>query len=209
MREAVVFVHGIWLNGLELAVLRRRVEGCGYRTHVFRYPSLLATPADNARRLAGFIETLDADVVHLVAHSLGGLVLCQLFHDFPEQRPGRVVMLGTPLRGSVLARKLGRFAWSRWLLGRARGGGLLGDGPGWPRSRPLAMIAGSRGVLGMGLLVLGHIPRPNDGTVAVAETDAPAVTEHLTVPHGHFGMLFSRAVADAVCRYLHLGRFSA
>jgi pimeloyl-ACP methyl ester carboxylesterase len=209
MREAVVFVHGIWLSGLELAGLRHQVAACGYHTHIFRYPSLRATPADNARRLAAFVDALDADVVHLVAHSLGGLLLCHLFQDFPEQRPGRVVMLGTPLRGSELARKLDQFCWSRWLLGRARGGGLLGDGPGWPRSRPLAMIAGNRGVLGMGLLVLGRIPRPNDGTVAVAETDVPAVTEHLTVPHGHFGMLFSRAVAEAICNYLHHGRFGA
>jgi pimeloyl-ACP methyl ester carboxylesterase len=206
MREAVVFVHGVWMSGLEMGLLRRRVAACGYAIHVFRYPSILATPAENARRLAAFLDALDADVIHLVAHSLGGLVLCQLFHDFPDQRPGRVVMLGTPLRGSELARKLSRFVGSRWLLGRAGIGGLLGDGPGWPRSRPLAMIAGSRGVLGMGLLVLGRIPQPNDGTVAVVETEGPAVTEHLTVPYGHFGMLFARPVADAVCRYLRAGR---
>lgn len=206
MREAVVFVHGIWMTGREMGLLRRRVAACGYVAHVFRYPSITATPADNARRLADFLDSLDADMVHLVAHSLGGLVLCQLFHDFPDQRPGRVVMLGAPLRGSELARRLDRHHWSRWLLGRARAGGLLGDGPGWPRSRPLAMIAGNRGVLGMGLLVLGRIPRPNDGTVAVAETDVAAVTEHLTVPYGHFGMLFARPVADAVCRYLASGR---
>jgi hypothetical protein len=70
------------------------------------------------------------------------------------------------------------------------------------------MIAGNRGVLGMGLLVAGRIPRPNDGTVAVAETDSPAVTDHLTVPYGHFAMLFARPVADALCRYLRSGRLA-
>jgi pimeloyl-ACP methyl ester carboxylesterase len=208
MREAVVFVHGIWMSGLEMGLLRRRVAACGHAVHVFRYPSVTATPADNARSLAAFLDGLDADVIHLVAHSLGGLLLCWLFHDFPGQRPGRVVMLGTPLRGSALARKLERCGWSRWLLGRSREGGLLGGGPGWPRSRPLAMIAGRRGVLGMGLLVLGRIPRPNDGTVALVETDVPAVTEHLSVPYGHFGMLFARPVAEAVCRYLATGRLA-
>jgi pimeloyl-ACP methyl ester carboxylesterase len=208
MREAVVLVHGIWMSGLEMGLLRRRVAACGYAVHAFRYSSLTATPADNARRLAAFLDALDADVIHLVAHSLGGLVLCHLFQDFPDRRPGRVLMLGVPLRGSELARKLDRFGWSRWLLGQARVNGLLGDGPGWPRSRPLAMIAGDRGVLGMGLLVLGRITRPHDGTVALVETDVPAVTEHLTVPYGHFAMLFARPVAEAVCRYLQSGRLA-
>jgi len=207
MREVVVFVHGIWLGGWEMAVLRRRVQACGFPVHQFHYASLRRTPRQNAARLHTFIQTLDADVVHLVAHSLGGLVLCQLFSHVPEQPPGRVVMLGTPLRGSTLARKLDRHPWTRWLLGRARVQGLLGDGPGWPNGRPLAMIAGNRGLLGMGLLVAGHIPRPNDGTVAVAETDVAAVRDHLTVPYGHFGLLFARPVAAALCHYLRQGRF--
>lgn len=208
MREAVVFVHGIWMSGLELGMLRARVAACGYAVHQFRYPSVLATPAENARRLDAFLHEIDAEVVHLVAHSLGGLVLCHLFQHFPVQQPGRVLMLATPLHGSVLAAKLNRW-WSRWLLGRALVRGLLGDGPRWSGARPLGMIAGNRGVLGMGLLVAGRIPRPNDGTVAVAETDAPAVNAHLTVPYGHFGMLFARPVAEAVCRYLANGRFAA
>lgn len=208
MREAVVFVHGIWMTGLEMAVLRRRVAAAGYPVHAFRYRSLTACPAESAARLDAFLMTVDAEVVHLVAHSLGGLLLCHLFHDFPAQRPGRVLMLGTPLRGSELARRLYRRPWSRWLLGRAAEQGLLGDGPGWPRSRPLGMIAGNRGLFGMGMLVAGRLPRPNDATVALAETDTAAVTEHLQVPYSHFGMLFARPVADAVVRYLRTGRLA-
>jgi pimeloyl-ACP methyl ester carboxylesterase len=208
MREAVVLVHGIWLIGLEMSRLRSRLTDCGYRVHQFHYPSLTATPADNARRLARYIDDLDADVVHLVAHSLGGLVLCHLFHDFPGVKPGRVVMLATPLRGSIVARRLDCW-WSRWLLGRARNNALLGDGPGWPTGRPLGMIAGSRGSFGVGVLLTGSLPAPNDGTVSVAETDVSAVKEHLTVPYGHFGMLFAEPVAEAICRYLRSGRFAA
>jgi pimeloyl-ACP methyl ester carboxylesterase len=208
MREVVVFVHGILMQGLEMGLLRHRVAAAGYEVRQFHYPSLSASPAQNAARLNAWLQGLDADVVHLVAHSLGGLVLCHLFHDFPAQRPGRVLMLGTPLRGSDLARKLNRWPWTRWVLGRAVERGLLGDGPGWPRSRPLAMIAGHRGVLGMGLLVAGQIPRPHDGTVSVAETDVVGVTDHLSVPYSHFAMLLARPVAEAVCRYLRSGRLA-
>jgi pimeloyl-ACP methyl ester carboxylesterase len=208
MREAVVFVHGVWMTGLEMALLRRRVAAEGFQVAQFHYPSLRRSPADNALRLKRFLQTMDADIVHLVAHSLGGLVLCHLFSRYPVQPPGRVVMLGTPLRGSSLAHKVSQWPGGRWLLGRSTDQGLLGDAPPWPGGRPLAMIAGNQGVLGMGLLVAGRIPRPNDGTVALAETDSSAVTEHLTVPYGHFAMLFARPVADAVCRYLRSGRLA-
>lgn len=207
MRETVVLVHGIWMTGLELRPLARRMRAAGYDVHIFHYPSLRAGPAANAARLNGFLEKLETDVVHLMAHSLGGLVLCHLFHDFPVQRPGLVVMLGSPLRGSAVARHFHRWLLTRWLLGRSIDHGLLGDGPNWPAGRPLAMVAGNRGWLGIGSLTGAGLPKPNDGTVAVVETDVDAVTDQLLVPYGHFGMLFAPAVAEAVIGYLRHGRF--
>lgn len=208
MREAVVLVHGIWMTGLEMTVLRRRLRAAGYRVHRFRYPSLMSSPAHNAVRLNAFLQTIDADLIHLVAHSLGGLVLCHLFHDFPAQRPGLVLMLGTPLRGSAVARHLNRWPLTRWLLGRSIDQGLLGDGPGWPAGRPLGMIAGHRGLVGLGVISGAPVARPHDGTVALVETRNDAVTEHLSVPYGHFGLLFARPVAEAVVRYLRSGRLA-
>lgn len=208
MREVVVFVHGIWACGSELALLRRRVSAAGYQVRQFRYPSLRASPAQNAVRLNAFLQSIDADLIHLVAHSLGGIVLCHLFNDFPAQRPGRVLMLGTPLRGSVVARQLASWPVTRFLLGHAIEQGLLGDGPRWPDARPLGMIAGTHGVLGVGLLVMGRVPRPHDGTVAVIETESSLVTEHLQVPYGHFSMLFARPIADVVCGFLAQGRLA-
>lgn len=207
MHEAVVFVHGIWMTGLELALLRKRVQACGYDTYQFHYHSLLRPPAVNAACLDAYLRKLDADVIHLIGHSLGGIVLDNLFDRFPQQRPGRVLMLGSPLLGSVVARVLDRRSWTRWLIGRAGARGLLGDAPRWPGTRRLGMIAGNRGA-GIGLLVAGSdLVPPHDGTVRLAETEAAGVDRHLTVPHGHFGMLFDASVAEAVCRYLKTGEF--
>lgn len=207
MREAVVLVHGIWMTGLEMGLLGRRLARAGYTAHRFHYSSLRGTPARNAAALNAFLHGVDADVVHLVAHSLGGLVLCHLFNDFPEQRAGRVVMLGTPLRGSAVARHLARWRLTRWLLGRSIERGLLGDGPRWPGARPLAMIAGTRGGMGIGVLTATPLDHPHDGTVSVSETDAPEVRDHLQVPYGHFGLLLAGPVAAAVTAYLRGGRF--
>ncbi len=206
MNETVVLIHGIWMTGVELLPLAWRIRRAGFTVRIFHYHSLLRTPAENAARLDAFLRALDADVVHLVAHSLGGIVVCHLFDRFPAQRPGQVVMLGTPLRGSRVAMRYHRLWLTRPLLGRSTVRGLLGDAPCWSGARQLCMIAGARGV-GIGTLLLGGRLGRGDGTVTLAETRSPAVARHLEVPFSHFGMLFSAAVAEAVIRCLRTGDF--
>ena len=209
MNETVVLIHGIWMTGAEMGLLGWRIRRAGFEVRLFHYHSLWRTPAENAAALDRFLGRLEADVIHLVAHSLGGIVVAHLFERFPLQKPGRVVMLGSPLRGSAIARKYHRWMVGRPFLGRAAVRGLLGDAPRWRADRRLCMIAGNRGV-GIGMLLSGGaLPRPNDGTVAVEETLDPAVYRHLEVPYSHFGMLFSRRVADAVVACLRTGDFAA
>ena len=103
MREAVVLVHGIWMRGGSLLVIARRLESAGYVCHPFTYASVRRTAAENADRLQVFSARLDADIVHFVGHSLGGIVILHLFDRHPWQRPGRVVFLGSPVNGSAVA----------------------------------------------------------------------------------------------------------
>ncbi|MGD8497654.1 MAG: alpha/beta hydrolase [Chromatiales bacterium] len=206
MRESVVFLHGIWMTGLELGLLRRRVRRCGFDCHQFRYHSVLRSPQETAARLDEYLRDIDADVVHFVGHSLGGLVLMHLFDRYPLQRPGRVVLLATPLKGSAVAASFGRYFFTRPLLGRSILRGLLGDAPRWKGLRELGMIAGTRGV-GLGMMIFGGLEHPNDGTVAVAETRSPEINAHLMVPYSHFGMLMAEPVAALTCGFLKEGVF--
>lgn len=209
MRELVVTLHGLWMTGLEMSALRWRLRECGYPVRPFHYPSVRHSPAENARRLARWVDGLETDVVHFVAHSLGGIVLLHLFEQAPLQRPGRVVMLGTPVLGSAAARHAAAMpVLGRLLLGRSVERGLLGGAPGWAGGREVGMIAGTRPRPGLPALLGAPLPQPHDGTVAVQETRAAWLREHLSVPYGHFGMLFSPAVAQAVCRFLKLGSFA-
>lgn len=208
MREAVVFIHGIWMTGLEMSLLRRRVAACGYDCHQFHNHSLLSTPRQNATRLDQYARRIDADVIHFVGHSLGGIVLMHLFADHPEQKPGRVLLLGSPLKGSALAMMLNRNPITRMFLGRAIHQGLLGDAPRWKGNRQLGMIAGNRGIGAATILMLGQLPSPNDGTVAVRETSAEGITRHLQAPYSHFGMLLATPVAEAACKFLRTGEFN-
>jgi pimeloyl-ACP methyl ester carboxylesterase len=207
MTGTVILVHGVWMTGLEMRPLARRLRACGYDTVVFSYRSLLKPLAHNAARLADRVRQQDAPTVHLVGHSLGGLVILQALQDHPDLINGRVVLLGSPVNGSVIARRVQRYWFSRWLLGRGGRGALLGNGPRWQGQPPLGLIAGTRPV-GIGRL-LGGFDGANDGTVAVAETAIAGATSTMTVDTGHFGLLYSTAVAQAVCAFLHQGCYNS
>ncbi len=207
MREAVVLIHGIWMVGLEMAVLKHRLKACGYPCHQFHYHSLFHTPRRSAIHLDAFLKTIDADIIHIVAHSLGGIVVLHLFEFHPTQKPGRVLMLATPINGSAIAKHYYKSPSTRPLLGKSITRGLLGDAPPWKRGRELGMIAGTRGI-GMGAIIFGGLERPNDGTVSISETQSPMINVHLRVPYSHIGMMMSSAVASAICNFLREGDFS-
>jgi pimeloyl-ACP methyl ester carboxylesterase len=207
MPEAVILVHGIWMTGLELLPLAGRLRRCGYRPRVFRYPSLRHTLAGNAARLVERIGQQDAATIHLVGHSLGGLVILRALQDHPDLVRGRIVLLGSPVNGSVIAQRLHANRLSRLLLGRSGAGALLGGGPRWRGQQQLGTIAGTRPV-GIGRL-LGGFSEASDGTVALCETRLAGAHAATTFHSTHFGLLFSRPVARAVCGFLRTGRFPA
>jgi len=205
--QAVVLVHGLWMTGLDMLVLGRRLRRAGYRVRHFRYRSVRRGPGENAARLAQFVERIDAPVVHYVAHSLGGIVLLYLYERYPPAKPGRVVLLGSPVTGSSSAERLRRRPLGRWMLGRSWRGGLDGNVPEWDGRRELGVIAGTLGA-GPGRLSGNRMPVPHDGTVALAETRLAGASDRLEVRATHMGLLFTPRVARAVAGFLREGRFA-
>ncbi len=202
--QTVVFVHGLLMTGVDMTLLRHRVARCGFAVRQFSYASIRRSVEHNAARLQQYLGGIDAEVVHLVGHSLGGLVIQRLLHDYPSQRPGRVVTFGTPHLGSHVARSLSRWLAGRVIMGRSLDA-LKGGVPPWPSGRELGVIAGNRGV-GVGSLAPG-LAVPNDGTVAVAETRQGDMSDFIEVPVSHTALLFSRETARQVCAFLRNGRF--
>lgn len=161
----------------------------------------------NAAALQDFLRTLPSGTVHLVAFSLGGLVVRSLFHFYPQQVPGRIVTLGTPHNGSLAATRLVVCHWSRWLAGKSLADLVAGRPQSWALpARELGIVAGSVN-LGLGRLVVRHT-EVADGTVSLSETRLAEATDFLLVRTSHFGLLLSASTAQAVCRFLRTGRFS-
>ena len=133
-------------------------------------------------------------------------MLKHYMHSYADPRVDRVVMLGTPITGSDVAREFGKHELPRLLLGRSVKDGLLGGAPPWPAGRPLAMIAGDRTV-GLDTLVKSPKSSVSDGTVFLHETQSKEVTHHYVAPVGHTALLFSRRVVRAIVSYLKFGDF--
>jgi pimeloyl-ACP methyl ester carboxylesterase len=203
----VVFVHGLWMSGAESLLLRRRLaDQRGYGLKVFRYASVGAPPAHIITALRNTIAGIEAPRVHLIGHSLGGLMILRCLERYPMAQPGRVVFLGTPAAGSRAARRFGEFGLGRWMLGAASAEELLQERVArWDIGRELAVIAGNM-PLGFGRLLL-KFGEDNDGTVAVSETRVAGAAAHLALPVTHSGMLWSARVAREAGSFLEYGSF--
>lgn len=201
-----MLVPGLWMPAHSMAWLRRGLRHSGYCCTLFGYVSTRRSLEQNAAALAERLTGIAAPRVNFVAHSLGGLLIRQLFHDFPEQRPGRVVTLGTPHAGSFVARHLAaRGAWVARAIGQSLPA-LDGRVPEWHAAQALGVIAGDRPI-GLGRL-FAPLPRPHDGTVALAETLHPGAADHVVLPVTHLSMLISPAVLHQTRVFLREGRFA-
>lgn len=202
----VVLVHGLWFGAWSLALLARQLRGAGFATLRFHYRSTRGGLGQHARDLRRFAAQYPRESVHFVAHSMGGLIVLKMLADAEGLPGGRIVLLGTPLGGSAVARRAARVPGGSRLLGMALD--TLDRGcDGMTCRREVGMIAGTRG-FGLGLLV-GGTGGPGDGTVAVAETQTDGLADRIELPVTHTGMLASGAVARQVAVFLQTGRFDA
>jgi pimeloyl-ACP methyl ester carboxylesterase len=211
VREPVVLVHGLWMNGAEFSVLRHRLQARhDFEAHVFPYPSLHGDAAEIGAELADFARRCagGADRVHVVGHSLGGAIAWRALEHGLRDMPGHTVLLASPLNGCRAAHGAVQLPMLRSVLGPLVLNELArGCDRCWPPDVPrtLGAIAGSRR-LGIGQF-FAHFDEDNDGTVAVSETLIPGLADHLVLPHSHIGMLFANDVADQVAHFLRHGRF--
>jgi len=192
------------MRGFTLAALRGRLQRAGFAVDLFDYASVFRDPEISIERLTARVQAAPGPV-HFVGHSLGGLIALQTLQRAPQLTQGRVVCLGVPLRGSAAARGVARLPGGSLIIGKSLE--ILRNGiERWEGQQAVGAIAG-RLPIGFGV-AMRALASPHDGTVSVAETELPGLTDHIVVPATHTGLLFSQQAADQTITFLRGARFA-
>ena len=149
-----------------------------------------------------------AEDVHFVTHSMGGLLVWSYLGQQLEAHRGRVVMLSPPSQGSELVDSFADSPLLQSLLGPA--GSQLGtDSTGissqlGPVRFALGIVTGDRSMSPLGSWL---IPGPDDGKVAVNRARVDGAKDFMVVSATHTFIMNRRDVAEEVVNFLRQGRF--
>ena len=201
-----ILVHGVWMHGLAMELQRHFLAAHGFDARCYSYHSVAHTLTENAQQLAEYACAQNAPQIHWVGHSLGGLVILQMLESAPTLPPGRVVLMGTPFQGSAAARALASHHMGALALGHSLAEWHARDTPAGFPGREIGVIAGTH-QFGLGMFIAHDLPEPNDGVVAVAETELPGARDRIVLPVSHSGMLLSHDVANQTAAFLRDGQF--
>lgn len=195
-RELVILIHGLGAKAWMMHLLERRLRRLGFQTRAWGYRSVGSTVEKVAARFQEFLRrqaTLNPQrPMHIVAHSMGGIVTRRVLLDDRIENLKRVVLLAPPNAGSHAARYLG--PWLKWLspalsqLSDATDSFVVDLEP--PRGGEWGIVAAQY-----------------DRVVPVDSTRLTIARDHVVLPTGHMRLLLRRDTASHVGRFLTEGEF--
>jgi pimeloyl-ACP methyl ester carboxylesterase len=193
--DAVVLVHGLAASRVIMVPLARALTAGLGKILNWGYSSLWSPIERHGRSLAAILLELDESHqgrIHLVTHSMVGIIARVALGEFRPQRLGRMVMVTPPNRGSHVASRL-----APW-LGRI--------------CPPLVQLADSESSFVCSLPMpeipeLGVIAASGDFLVRAESTRLGCETDHITLPGLHSSLLFQPETARQVQHFLEHGQF--
>ena len=203
--DTVILLHGLGRTPLSMSRLAHDLRAHGYTVRNLSSPSQRADIRTLANTTLGPVfanfstpasfASADAPRIHIVTHSLGGILVRHYLHDHgTPANLGRIVMLAPPNGGSEIVDRLR--TWSLYRAVNGPAGLQLGTSPD--------SVPNTRGPVPAS----AWLPGPDDGKVTVASTHLAGATAHLTVPHSHTWLMWRRPVLDEIRAFLRTARFT-
>ncbi|MBK8120019.1 MAG: alpha/beta fold hydrolase [Sulfuritalea sp.] len=145
--------------------------------------------------------------IHLVGHSLGGLVILEMLRHEPDLRLRRAVLLGTPCVDSHCARRLAGNGGHARAVSIPSSSGCLAFPASLPRRALPWKSASSPARAAWVWAAWCPAPRPNDGWWLSRRTRLPGAAGCIALPVAHSEMLAPRRCAAQIAIFLETGRF--
>ncbi len=208
----VVLLHGLGRSAASMAELGESITAAGYRVCNIDYPSTTRTIADLARdsilpEIKACMDESQGDI-SFVTHSLGGIIVRELFENELVAKVHRVVMLSPPNEGSELVDAFSKYWLFDLLLGPAAN--ELGTAA---HSKPnglgdakfeLGIVMGNRSINPLGSLL---IPGRDDGTVSIESSKLEGMADFIEVAASHAFIMSNAEAQRQVIHFLQHGRF--
>lgn len=215
--RVVVVLHGLMRSRSSMDALVKYLRANSNDTVLaVGYPSTQAAVGRHAQALASIVDNLpEATEIDFVAHSLGNLVVRRYLAEAGQSEAGidkrikRIVMIGPPNQGAVLAQTPGLNVTAS-AFGGVSGAQLAF---GWEElERELSdaavevgIVAGGTGhSVGLNPLLSGD----NDGVVRVAETRLEGAVDFTLVNNAHSLLILDTTTFERTLRFLHRGHFA-
>ena len=209
--DCVVLLHGMGRTAFSMNSMESFLTERGFQVINQSYPSTSQSIEEISRNIVPkFISKCNKDVskIHLVTHSLGGIISRHYLQSNDLPVGSRIVMLSPPNKGSEIADRFQDSSWYRWLTGPP-GQQLTTDGSSLPNK--LAAINYEVGVItGKNTLEPWFsrlIPGEDDGKVSVESAKLAEMKDFLIVNHTHTFIMNSRDVMRQVLNFLNFGVF--
>ncbi|MGO2371392.1 alpha/beta hydrolase [Pseudoalteromonas sp. KG3] len=194
--QHAVVLHGLYMSGFVMRPLCSQLEKSGLNILNLSYNTLSPDRAAIFEQIDTFIDNKSTA---LVCHSMGGLVARAYLaaNSLQSQNVEKVITLGTPHKGSHIARRMQQKGFDVFLKNSVDF--LLTENGDWPFNAKLYSIAGD---LPIGLMPLIAKGSQSDGTVLIDETKLQGMAEHKVFHLSHTSMIYSRQVINYILELL-------
>ncbi len=211
-QEYVILLHGLCRTSRSMLPMERALAKSGYHVLNVDYPSRTAGIEKLSEEAIGQAvadcQKAGAEKIHLVTHSLGGILVRSYLSRHSIPNLGRVVMLGPPNQGSEVVDKLG--SW--WIFKQLNGpaGNELGTDKNstpnklGPAHFCVGVVAGDHSINWINSRL---IPGRDDGKVSVERTKLAGMADQIVIHASHPFLMRNRtAIRQTIC-FLRAGRF--
>jgi alpha-beta hydrolase superfamily lysophospholipase len=191
-KDTIILIHGYAAHPILMHRLKKILSKQNFHVINFKYQSTRKTIEYHAESLKNEIKRIDkSSTIHIIAHSMGGILVRQLLVTHKNLKFGRIIMIAPPNKGSKSASMLSStvFKWSKTLRQISKENSYIKNLPE-PEYFDIGIIASKF-----------------DRVVRIEDTILRTQSDHITLPYHHGELPWRTETAEQCIHFIKKGHF--